>query len=299
MDRTHRSPRGQAGTPAPPTGYLGAVHPVLFEVGGFPIHGYGAMGALAFVVGAGIALLRGVRQGMDRDRLADVIFWMAITSLLGARLVFLIQNPGTVTSVASLFDLRGGGLVFYGAFLVGIPVGFALMRRYGLPAFAVWDVFGTAFPLSHAISRVGCYLAGCCYGSPAEVPWAVTFPPHQALAPANVPLHPAQLYEAGALVAIAAATNLFYRHRRFDGQVFLLYLVLYAAARAALEAFRGDLDRGFFLPEVLGERLSFSQGMSAVFVAVALVVFFWGARRQARIEAERRAIGASITGPTP
>jgi phosphatidylglycerol---prolipoprotein diacylglyceryl transferase len=273
------------------------VHPVLFELGGFPIHGYGAMGALAFVVGAGIVLVRGTREGLDRDRLADVIFWMAITSLLGARVVFLLQNPGSVTSVADLFDLRGGGLVFYGSFVVGIPVGFALMRRYGLPAFAVWDLFGTAFPLAHAISRIGCFLAGCCYGLPTAAPWAVTFPEHQPLAPAGVPLHPTQLYEAAALVGIGAVTNWFHGRRRFDGQVFLLYLVLYAAARAALEAFRGDLDRGFFLPEVLGETVSFSQGMSAVVVAVALVVFFWGARRQARLDAERRAIGASIDGP--
>ncbi|MEZ4237977.1 MAG: prolipoprotein diacylglyceryl transferase [Myxococcota bacterium] len=273
------------------------MHPVLFWIGSFPIHGYGAMGALAFVVGAGICLLRGTRQGMDRERLADVIFWMAITSLLGARVVFLLQNPQYVHSVADLFDMRGGGLVFYGSFLVGIPVGFALMRRYRLPAFAVWDIFATAFPLSHAISRIGCFLAGCCYGLPTDVPWAVTFPADQPLAPPGIPLHPTQLYEAGALLLIGLATNLFHRHRKFDGQVFLLYLVLYAIARAALESFRGDVDRGWFLPEVFGEALSFSQGMSVVFAGVALVVFFWGARRQARRDAERLAVGASIRGP--
>ena len=91
-----------------------------------------------------------------------------MTGLVGARLTFVLQNPGAVSSFGDLFDLRGGGLVFYGAFLVGIPVGFAVMYLYALPAFQVWDLLGTAFPLSHAISRVGCWAAGCCYGAPTD-----------------------------------------------------------------------------------------------------------------------------------
>lgn len=273
--------------------------PILFHIGAFPIHTYGALGALAFVVGAGMCLWRASRAGMDKDRVADVIFWMAMTSLVGARLVFVIQNPDAVHRWADLLDVRGGGLVFYGSFVVGIPVGFALMRRYGLPAFALWDIFGTAFPLSHAISRVGCFAAGCCYGAPtsAGAPWAVVFPDSQPLAPPGVPLHPVQLYEAATLVAIAAATNAFYPRRRFDGQVFLLYLVLYAVDRAVLELFRGDLDRGWFLPGIFGQVVTWSQGMSGVFAVVALAVFLFGARRQARRAEARHAIGAATLGP--
>jgi phosphatidylglycerol:prolipoprotein diacylglycerol transferase len=270
------------------------MHPVLLDLGGFQVHTYGAMGALAFVVGCCLVLWRAWRRGLDLNRVADVIFWMAITSLLGARLVFVLQNPGTVETLGQLLDLRGGGLVFYGSFVVGIPVGFLLMWRYQLPMFGVWDLFGAAFPLAHAISRVGCYAAGCCYGLPTDGPLGVAFPPH-GIAPGGVPLHPVQLYEAGALVAIAAATNGFYAHKRFDGQVFLLYLLLYAVARSGLEVFRGDVERGFFLPELLGEALTYSQGMSLVFAAVALVVFLVGARRAA---AHKQAVGASITGPT-
>jgi phosphatidylglycerol:prolipoprotein diacylglycerol transferase len=260
--------------------------PILFHIGSFPIHTYGALGAAAFLTGAGIALWRGTRLGMDQNRLADVIFWMAITSLLGARLVFVLQNPETVSSLGEFLDLRGGGLVFYGSFLVGLPVGFALMHRYKLAPFAVWDLFGTAFPIAHAISRVGCYAAGCCYGSPTDpgFPWAITYPHDHPLAPSGVPVHPVQLYEAAALLGIGLLTNLFYPYRRFDGQVFLLYLVLYAAARPVLEIFRGDIDRGWFLPELLGQTLTWSQGMSAVFAVFALVVFFFGARsRSARL----------------
>lgn len=271
------------------------MHPILFHLGGFPVHTYGAMGALAFVVGAGLVLWRGHRLGFDPNRVADVIFWMALLSLAGARGVYVIQNPATIHGALDLVDLRGGGLVFYGSFVVGIPAGFLLMRRFELPAFAIWDLFGTAFPLAHAISRLGCYGAGCCYGAPTDAAWAVTYPPDSLIAPPGVPVHPAQLYEALALALIALATNVFWRFRTFDGQVFLLYLVLYAGARTVLELFRGDAERGWFLPELLGQAVTWSQGMSGVLAAVALAVFLVGARQAAR----KRAIGATIEGPRP
>ncbi len=272
------------------------MHPILFEIGGFPIHAYGALGALAFIVGAGLCLWRARLLGWNLDRVADVIFWMAITGLLGARLVFVLQNPGAVQTLGQLLDLRGGGLVFYGALIVGLPVGSLLMWRASLPYFAMWDIFGTAFPLAHAISRIGCYFAGCCYGTACDASWAVTFPAN-GIAPAGMPLHPVQLYEAAALLGIAVITNGFYRIKRFDGQVMLLYLVLYAVARSVVETFRGDVDRGYFLPEIFGSVLTYSQGMSLVFATVALGLFFFGARRAAAARAHTQAVGASITGP--
>lgn len=272
-------------------GYVPAVLPILFHIGSFPIHTYGALGAAAFLIGAGISLWRGTRLGLDKNHIADVIFWMAVTGLLGARITFVLQNPAGVHDLAALLDLRGGGLVFYGALVVGLPVGFVVMQRYSLPAFAVWDLFGTAFPVAHAISRVGCFAAGCCFGSPTDSSWAVIYPDNHPIAPGGIPVHPVQLYEAVALSLIGLATNLFYRYRRFDGQVFLLYLLLYAAVRPGLEILRGDIERGWFLPSLLGETLTWSQGMSAVFAVVALSVFFYGARTKTkRFSAPKAAI---------
>lgn len=257
------------------------MHPVLVEVGGFPIHAYGALGAAAFVLGAGLVLLRARALGLDVNRVADAMVWMTLASLAGARLVYVLQHPDPVRSVWSFFDLRGGGLVFYGALLTGLPVGFLILRRYGIPAFAFWDILATAAPLSHAVSRVGCFLAGCCFGTPTTAPWSVVYPEGTPLVPAGIPVHPVQLYEAAALVVIGIVTNLFYGHRRFEGQVFLLYLLLYAAVRAVTEAFRGDLRRGFFLPDLLGPVLSWSQGASVVTALVAVAILFYGAKRAA------------------
>lgn len=250
------------------------MYPILFEIGGFPIHAYGALGALGFLVGCAIVLWRFHTLGRDVNRVTDVIFWGALAALLGSRLVFVLQNPGSVHSIGEFFNLRSGGLVFYGAFLTGPPVALALLRRGGLPLLEAWDVFATGLPVAHALSRVGCFAAGCCYGSPWDGPLAVTYPADNPLTPHDGPVHAVQLYEAGALLLIGAATNLWFPRRQWDGQVLATYLILYAVARALLETVRGDLARGFFLEAWLGQTLTFSQGVSAVFVvaATALVV---------------------------
>lgn len=256
------------------------MHPILFDISGFEIHTYGFMGGIAFLVGAGIVLWRGRNLGIPLERTADLIFWLAVLSLLGARLVFVLQNPDTVNSFMELFDIRGGGLVFYGSFVVGFPLGFLLMSRWKMPAFAMWDAMATAFPIAHGISRLGCYAAGCCYGAPTGTDFGVQFPAG-SLAPHGMNLYPVQLYEAGTLFAIGLMCNLFYRHRRFDGQVMLLYLFLYAVARAVLEVYRGDAERGWFMAAQLGEVLTWSQGMSILLALMAIAVFFIGARRSA------------------
>jgi phosphatidylglycerol---prolipoprotein diacylglyceryl transferase len=248
------------------------VHPVLFDLGGLPIHAYGVLGAVGFVLATAITLARARALGFEVQKVADLIFWLSLASLAGARLLYVVQHPAEIRSLWSVLDLRGGGLVFYGAFVTGIPAGFLLLRRYGLPVLAFWDILATALPLAHAVSRVGCFLAGCCYGAPSDAAWAVTFPADSPTAPPGVPLHPVQLYEAAALLLIGVATNVFYTFRRFDGQVFLLYVVSYAASRFVLEFFRGDPGRGSFL----GTSLSFSQGMSLLVVGAAL--FVWARR---------------------
>lgn len=267
------------------------MHPILFSVGSFDVHAYGALGALAFAVGAGIVLLRGARAGNDPNRVADLVFVGTVAALLGARGLYLLQHPGTFRSALDLLDLRGGGLVFYGSLLAAVPVGTVAMRVLGLPVLATWDAVATALPLAHAIGRVGCFLAGCCHGRATDGPWAVTYPPGP-LVP-DGPVHPVQLYEAAALVGVGVVVNALYARRRFDGQVLCAYVLLYAVVRAVLEAFRGDADRGWFLPELFGEAVSFSQGVSALLGAAAVAGLVVLARRAAA----RRAVGASITGP--
>jgi hypothetical protein len=122
------------------------------------------------------ALVRAVDEAV-----IDLIFWVSLAGLFGARLLFLAQNPGSFLGIASLINPRAGGLVFYGAPMLGIPVALAIIKRHALGMGSVLDVFGLAVPLAHAFARLGCLGAGCCYGTPSELPWAVTY--HHALAP--------------------------------------------------------------------------------------------------------------------
>ena len=237
------------------------------------------MGALGFLFTAFTALWRGRKLGIPPERMADLIFWSAVIALVGARVVFLLQNPGAVDSLWSAINLRTGGLVFYGSILFGVPTGSLLIRRYGMPFFATWDIFAAAFPIAHGFARVGCFAAGCCYGAPWDGPLAVTFTDPRSVAPLGVSLHPTQLYEAGFLFALGAVVNLVYARKPFHGAVMLTYLLGYAGGRAVVEMFRGDASRGYFLPELFGSLLTYSQGISVGLAIFAVTVFFALARR--------------------
>jgi phosphatidylglycerol:prolipoprotein diacylglycerol transferase len=255
------------------------MHPILFHLGDYPIHSYGFLGGLGFLLVATMALIRGRALGLVPDRLADLMIGTGFSALVGARALFLWQNPEAWQGPYSLVDLRSGGLVFYGGLLTGLPVAAVLLRRFGLPAFATWDLFATGLPLGHALTRVGCHLAGCCWGAPTDLPWAVRYSDPLAAAPLGQALHPVQLLEAGWLLALGLACNLRYPHRRWDGEVTLWWLGGYAAGRFALESLRGDEARGLFLPQWLGDTLSFSQGVSLLLGAGAVAVFGVLARR--------------------
>ena len=256
------------------------MHPILFSIGDFSLHTYGILGAIAFLGIAFVGIWRGRAIGLVPERVADLVFATTLTSLFGSRVLFAIQNPDAVPDISSFFDLRAGGLVFYGALLTGLPVGSLLMRRFGFPFFATWDIFATAMPLGHALTRVGCFAAGCCHGAPADTPWAVTFTNPGSGAPLGVPLHPTQLYEAAWLALVGLIVNLRYSRRSFSGETTATYLALYAIGRGVIEAYRGDVTRGFFLEGVLGQLLTYSQGVSLLILAVA-AAFWWVGRRTA------------------
>lgn len=259
------------------------MHPILFDLGGLTVHTYGALGAVGFLAVAGLSLRRARTLGIEPETLADLIFFTAVLSLAGSRLLFVWQHPEVVNTWFDVVNYREGGLVFYGALLVGIPVGTAFMRWRGLPILATWDVFATAMPIGHGITRVGCWFAGCCWGTESSVPWAVTYEQELALAPHGVPVHPVQLYEAGALLVLGLVVGLIWSRRTFDGQSLGAYLIGYAMVRSVTELYRGDVSRGFFLPDLLGEALSYSQGVSLGVAVVGVAVLAWGRRAGVRI----------------
>jgi phosphatidylglycerol:prolipoprotein diacylglycerol transferase len=250
----------------------------LFEVGDIAVHTYGIMSAAGFLVIAGIMLRRATAAGIDRNRVLDLVFWTAIAAIVGARGLYILQNPGQLSGIGDYINLRTGGLVFYGALITILPVGAFLIKKYQLPFYEIMDITASAAPLGHALSRLGCLGAGCCYGSPTDLPWGVVYSDPLAPGPKGVHLHPTQLYEFGYLLVIFGIVTWLYPRRAFKGQVALVYLMTYAFLRTGNELLRGDETRGWVLEGLLGPTISTSQGLSLLVAVVALTVFLIGAR---------------------
>jgi phosphatidylglycerol---prolipoprotein diacylglyceryl transferase len=254
------------------------MHPILFEIGEWPVYTYGVLLAAAYLLGLQLAVWRARRQGVDATRVMDLGIWIIIAALVGAKALLVVvdweyyrANPREIFSL-----VRSAG-VFYGGLIVATITGFALIRRYRLPVWTTADLYAPGIALGHVIGRMGCFFAGCCWGKPTDVPWAITFTnPAASLnvgTPLNIALHPTQLYEAGAeLLILTLLLTTERRGRYFPGRTFWLYMLLYAVSRFVIEMYRGD-PRG----EMFG--LSTSQFVSVLLVPLSLAMLFWLRRR--------------------
>ena len=225
--------------------------PIALHVAGAALHTYGLMAALGFLAVVAIGFHHAKVRGWPREAMIDLIVVSALAGLLGSRAMFLVQNPDRYQGLSSLWAFRDGGLVFYGAPLFGVPLALTYARWRGLPIRGVMDAFGRSAPVGHALSRLGCWAAGCCYGVPATGWWARwgTLPTDPAsLAPRDVPRVPVQVLEAVALFALAASIHAVARRPHREGSLFWLWMLGYAGIRLLTETLRGDADRWFYGP---------------------------------------------------
>jgi phosphatidylglycerol:prolipoprotein diacylglycerol transferase len=221
------------------------MHPILFDLGGFTIYAYGVLLAAAYLLGLQFALVRARPRGLDRQLVMDLGIWIIISALVGAKLLLLIVDFKEFTSnPTALFSLARSGGVFYGGLIAAVVVALLYLHRHKMPLWPTTDVFAPGIALGHVVGRFGCLMAGCCFGRPASVPWAITFRNPAALpqgTPLGVPLHPTQLYEAGAEALILAFLLVFERRGRpFPGRTFWSYMLLYGISRLIIEVYRGD-----------------------------------------------------------
>lgn len=255
------------------------MHPVLFSVGSFRLPTYGVLMVTALVAGIYTVLRLGKREGFDSNRLFDFSTWLIVVSLVGAKMLLILtswrfywDHPGEVISWSTF---QAGG-VFYGGFIAAVLFALWYVRVHQLPTWKVFDVYVPAVALGLGVGRIGCFAAGCDYGKPTTSFLGVVFTnswSHQITGvPLSVRLHPTQLYESVASLAIFGILLWWFRRKNYDGQVFVLYLALYAVARFFLEFLRGDEDRGF----VFNHLFSTSQfiALLALTAAAGLTVYF-------------------------
>lgn len=237
------------------------MYPVLFKINFLNIYTYGFLVALGIIVGFWLAVKAARDVGMPLQKIIDLYFYSLVAGLIGAKLFFVLINHSFYwDNPFEIMRLWEGGLVFYGGLLFAVPTAYWFAKKSDLNVWEVADILAPAIAAGHAIGRIGCFCAGCCYGKPAEgLLWSVTFTDSESLAIRGVALHPVQLYEsAGEFINLLFL--LFLKNRSsFKGQLFSFYILNYSLIRFTTEWFRGDEVRGFIF-----KYLSISQGFSVL-----------------------------------
>ena len=223
------------------------MHPVAFQIGNFTIYWYGILAAAGFLAGFWVAGRRAVRESVRSEDVVDLAPWLLAGTLIGARAwyVFYYWNAEFAGKpLWEIFMLRRSGLVFYGG-LIGASLATILYTRLRkLPLWKIADILAPSIALGHAFGRVGCLMTGCCYGHATQAPWAIHFPTdHWSRGEA---VHPTQIYESILNLALFGGLSWLYPRKKFDGQIFGIYLVAYATLRAFVELFRGDYATLYF-----------------------------------------------------
>jgi phosphatidylglycerol:prolipoprotein diacylglycerol transferase len=238
--------------------------PEAFRIGGFFQSTYGVLVTLGFLVGVWMASRLGRKAGLDSETVLNLGIYVALAALAGAKLLMILldlgyyaRNPG---EIFTLTTFRAGG-IFYGGLIAALITALVYVRRKHLPGLVTADVFAPAIALGHALGRLGCFAAGCCWGQESRLPWAVTFTNPLANqmfgTPLGVPLQPTQLYEA-----FAEAIIFLILYRRFHrphrpGALIGLYLVLYSSVRFLVEFVRAhDQANPFYGPLVAEQWLA-------------------------------------------
>ncbi|MDC0325392.1 prolipoprotein diacylglyceryl transferase [bacterium] len=219
------------------------MHPIAFHIGNVAIHWYGILVAIGFLAGFWTASRRAPLSGLSSESVADIGPWLIVGGLVGARLLYVItywQEDFAGGPLTDIFKIREGGLVFYGGFIGAALCGIIYVRKNKIPTWKMADALAPSIALGHAFGRLGCLMTGCCYGKVCSLPWGITFPNDHITHPHAV--HPTQIYESVFNFALFAGLTWVYRKKKFDGQVFALYLMAYAVLRAANELFRGDYE---------------------------------------------------------
>lgn len=216
----------------------------LLSIGPFTLYGYGLMIALGVVAAYVTAEYRARKMKMEYEHIFNIVIWCVVGGFACAKILFWITElPALIRDPGMFLRTLGDGFVVYGGILGGILAGYLYARVKKLDFLKFFDLVMPSIALAQGFGRIGCLLAGCCYGKETDSAWSIVF--HDSdYAPNNVALLPTQIYSS--LLNFLHFFVLLYiaRHKKAEGQVAAGYLILYSAGRFILEFFRGDLERG-------------------------------------------------------
>lgn len=264
--------------------------PIPFLQKVIPVYSYGFMLMIAFLVAISIARWRARKEGIDPNKISDLAIYIVCAAILGARIFFVVQFfDNYKDNLLGVFKIYEGGLVYYGGLFAGTITGFLFIKKHRLPLLKTIDAVIPSGAIGLGLGRIGCFLNGCCFGKVAHhIPWAVQFPRTMDKAgmidgsPAflhqydlgllhlsdahSLPVHPTQLYSFLSDLALFFILIAFLRYRRRDGEVFLLFGIIYPIIRFCMELLRDDTPLFF-------NSFTIAQIISMIMFAVSLTLF--------------------------
>lgn len=254
------------------------MRPVLISIGFLELHAYTVAMAAAVLSGVLLAVRANYRQEHPFPVTPVIGIWIFLGGLIGARIYWIIQYDSIWHIYRGIFFWQGG-LVFYGGLFGGLAGGMAYLKWNRVPVLPAAD-FGIVYlPLAHAIARIGCFLNGCCWGSPTKMPWGVRYPQNTFSGPyfdqlnkglisststESLPVHPVPLYESGGLLLVFIVLIVLSRKKRPLGALLFSYLCLYGGLRVLVEFFRGDTARSVMSMFTASQTIAFGLFMAGL-----------------------------------
>lgn len=243
--------------------------PVLFKFGTFSIYAWGFTLSLAILFGTLLAMKLAKRIGIESDRILDLAIVLVVGGIVGARLFYVIvyEPARYIREPLQIFALWNGGLVYYGALIGGFIAGIIYVVKKQLPFWKLADVVAPPLALGYGIVRIGCFMNGCCYGKPTNSIIGVVFPYLEG-APSldEIARYPTQLFSSAFGFILFGILLYLWKKKKFDGQVFLSFLILYAVERFIVEMYRENL--------MVFANITVSQLVS-VLIFIPAVIFYW------------------------
>ncbi|MBT4027260.1 prolipoprotein diacylglyceryl transferase [Desulfobacula sp.] len=244
------------------------MHPVLLNIGNFNLYTYGLFVALGFMTAVWVSQKNAATHDISPQAVTDIFFVILVSALFGARLLYVLINFNNYKdNWLDIFKIWNGGLVFFGGFLGAVIASFIYMKMQNFNTWKTADLLSPGVALGHALGRLGCFFAGCCYGKICDLPFAIKFTNPESLAPLDVYLHPTQIYSVLSNFILFFILMGIQKKKKFNGMVFLTYIMLYSLFRFIIEFFRGDFRGNFIF-----DSISMSQGIGLMVFFIALII---------------------------
>jgi len=255
------------------------LHPVILRIGSFELRSYGLMLALSFLLGIYLSVHRAKKKGVDPNQIMDLSVIIIISAIVGSRLLYVLfhldEFRGHWLDTVNPFQSNGqigiAGLTLLGGVLLSFISSAIYLKVKKLPFLKFADTVIPAVGLGIFLTRIGCYLNGCCFGLPCHSHLCVVFPPNSAAGSIfqGTPIIPTQLYSSAYGLVIFGLLLFFERWQKFDGFLFYLFLIFYGIARFTIDFFR-YYESSMVIMTIGNKGISLNQGISLLFVAIGV-----------------------------